>query len=366
MLCVGKAVRLNGKDYQIDSEEIRELSARLEPKTIDKYWVRIDGRRLPPKQVVSELLGVPLVEFTTMDATRVLSGAGFKVYSESEKAESVKTESEALLEEYLRAHGLIDFEFQPTVDGTLKRPDYLLHAGGEELFLEVKEFAATPEDLQFRFGAYDPYGPIREKIGAGRKKFKEMEGRCCCLVMHNHDKPLVSLDWQRVMGAMLGNVGFSFPVDTRTGEGDVSKMERVTLGGGKMHKHKDDAPISPQNTTISAVIVVESYGIGQKRFQLSVHEKEQELGRELSVEEYLDLAQRSAGTERDLSLNRIRVRVHENPYALVPLSRDLFMGPFDERYGKIENTGRWGQVFVGQGVAEFEQKSPAAKLLSKT
>ena len=360
-----KTVRLNGNDYEIDSEEVSGLCARLEPKAIDKYWVKIGGQRLPPKQIVSELLKVPLVEFTTMDATRVLGAVGFKVFSEGEKAEPLKTESEALLEEYLRAHGLTDFEFESTLEGTLKKPDYLLRAGNTEVCLEVKEFTATPGDFHSGTRCYDPYGPIREKIEAARKKFKDMQGRCCCLVLHNHEKPLVSLDWQFVLGAMLGNVGFSFPIDTRTGKGDISKMERVTLGGGKMHRHRGETPISPQNRTISAVIVVERYGIGQKRFQLFVHEKEQELRRELTVEEYLDLAERSAGTERDLSLNRIRVRVHENPYALVPLDRRLFTGPFDERYGEIENTGRWGRVYVGRGVVEFEGKSPAAKLLSK-
>jgi hypothetical protein len=33
-----------------------------------------------------------------MDAARVLTAVGFKVYSEGEKAEPIKTESEALLE----------------------------------------------------------------------------------------------------------------------------------------------------------------------------------------------------------------------------------------------------------------------------
>ena len=111
--------------------------------------------------------------------------------------------------------------------------------------------------------------------------------------------------------------------------------------------------------------MVERYGIGEKRFRLFVHEREQELGRELGVEEYLELAEQSAGTERDLSLNRIRVRVHENPYAKVPLDRRLFRGPFDERYGEIEDTGRCGRIYVGRGVAEFEEKSATAKLISK-
>lgn len=52
-----------------------------------------------------------------------------------------------------------------------------------------------------------------------------------------------------------------------------------------------------------------------------VHERE--LGRELGVEEYFELAAQSASTERNLSLNRIRVRAHENPYARIPFGRRL-------------------------------------------
>jgi len=68
-----KTVRLNGVKHEIDSEKITRLAARLEPKGIDEYWVKIRGRKLPPKQVVSELLNVPLVDFTKMDATRILA-----------------------------------------------------------------------------------------------------------------------------------------------------------------------------------------------------------------------------------------------------------------------------------------------------
>ena len=40
-----KTVRLNGVNHEIDSEKIKRLAARLEPKGIDKYWVKIVGRR---------------------------------------------------------------------------------------------------------------------------------------------------------------------------------------------------------------------------------------------------------------------------------------------------------------------------------
>lgn len=359
-----KNVRLNGKDYEIDSEEIRRVARGLDPKSVDKYWVKVDNRRLPPKQIVAELLSLPLVSFTTMDANRILNAVGFKVYSQGDTLQSVRTESEILVEEYLRAHRLTDFDFEPALPGTDSKPDFLLRANGAEFLLEVKEFRATAEDSRLVGGAYDPYVHIREKIKAARKKFKDLRGRCCCLVLHNQEKPLVSLEWQIVAGAMLGDLGFSLPVNTQSGQGDASQMTRVTGGRGEMHRHIAGKPVAPENTTISAILVVERYRIGEKRFRLFVHEKEIELGRDLGIDEFWKLMQDSEGTDRDLSLSKIRMRVHENPYAHTPLPRDIFNGQFDERFGEIENLHTWGRVFVGKGVDEFEKKSPAAKLVS--
>ncbi|MGA3315336.1 MAG: hypothetical protein ABSC64_02730 [Candidatus Korobacteraceae bacterium] len=357
-----KTVRLNGVNYEIDAEKITRLASRLEPKGIDKYWVKIQGRRLPPKQVVSELLNVPLVDFTTMDACRILAAVGFQVHSANDKPEPVRVQSEALLQEYLRSHGLTDIEVEPAIENTSSRPDYRLRADGAEVLFDVEEFSAKPEDGRVRGGACNPYGPIREKLSAARRKFKDMERHCCCLVLQNQEKPRVGLNWQIVTGAMINDLGFPSPTD-KAGRVDGSKPEAGAPGQGETRQH---SAITPENTIISAIIVIDRYAIGEKRFRLFVHEREQELDRELSVEEYLQSVEQSAGTERDLSLNRVRVRVHENPYATVPLDRRLFRGPFDERYGVVESPNRFGQVWIGGGVAEFEEKSAAAKLLSRS
>ena len=342
-----KTVRLNGVDYEIDSEKITRLAARLEPKGIDKYWVKIQGRKLPPKQVVSELLDVPLVDFTTMDATRILSAVGFQVHSADDKPEPVRVQSHALLLEYLRAHGLTDLEVDPVIENSSSRPDYRLRADGFEVLFDVEELSTKPADARTRGGAYNPYGPIREKISAARRKFKNMEGHCCCLILENQERPRIGLNWQIIMGAMLSDLGLPFPIGRQ--EADL--------------KH---SVISLESTIISAIIVVERYPIGERRFRLFVYEREQELGRELGVEEYLQAIEQSAGTERDLSLSRVRVRVHENPNARVPLDRRLFQGPFDERYSVIDSPERSGQVYVGGAVADFEKLSSTARLLSRS
>ncbi|MGA8607812.1 MAG: hypothetical protein WB616_13070 [Candidatus Sulfotelmatobacter sp.] len=343
-----KTVRLNGVNHEIDSEKITRLAARLEPKGIDKYWVKIQGRKLPPKQVVSELLNVPLVDFTTMDATRILGAVGFQVQSADEKPEPIRVQSEALLQEYLRSHGLTDVEVEPVIENSSSRPDYRLRADGFEVLFDVEELSTKPPDGRIRGGAYNPYGPIREKISAARRKFKDMEGHCCCLILENQEKLRIGLNWQIIMGAMLSDLGILSPAGQQQGEA---------------LKHSQ---VLPENTIISAIIVVERYSIGEKRFRLFVYEREQELGRELSVEEYLQALEQSAGTERDLSLNRVRVRVHENQYAKVPLDRRLFLGPFDERYGVIDGPQRFGQIYVGSGVADFEKLSSTARLLSRS
>jgi len=340
-----KTVRLNGVNHQIDSEKITRLAARLEPKGIDKYWVKIQGRKLPPKQVVSELLNVPLVDFTTMDATRILGAVGFQVHSAEDKPEPIRAQSEALLQEYLRSHGLTDVEVDPTIENSSSRPDYRLRADGFEVLFDVEELSTKPPDGRIRGGAYNPNGPIREKISAARRKFKEMEGHCCCLILENQEKPRIGLNWQIIMGAMLSDLGFTSSAGQKQGENLMASRE---------------------NTILSAIIVVERYPIGEKRFRLFVYEREQELGRELGVEEFLQASEQSAGTERDLSLNRVRVRVHENPHARVPLDRRLFQGPFDERYGVIDGPERFGQTYAGSGVADFEKLSSAAKLLSRS
>ena len=339
-----KTVRLNGVNYEIDSDKITRLASRLEPKGIDKYWVRIQGRRFPPKQIVSELLNIPLVDFTTMDAGRVLGAVGIEVHSADEKPEPAKPRSEDLLLEYLRSHGLTDVEVEPAIENTNSRPDYRLRADGIEVLFQVDHFQAKPEDMRVRGGAYNPYGPVREKFYAARRKFREMEGHCCCLVLQNQDRPNIGLNWQIVMGAMLSDLGF---IPNKAIRADQDQVAR-------------EMPV------ISAVAVVERYPIGEKRFRLFLNEREQELRRELGVEEYRRAVEESAGTERDLSLNRVRVRVHENPYAKVPLDRRLFRGPFDERYGAIEGPSPWGQLYAGQGVTEFEKRSPVATLLSRS
>ena len=51
-------------------------------------------------------------------------------------------------------------------------------------------------------------------------------------------------------------------------------------------------------------------------------------------------------------LRRVRVVVYENPFARIPFSRDLFLGPFDERWGVDDEFMR--RVYVGSEASAIE------------
>src|SRR6266446_1210829 len=166
--------------------------------------------------------------------------------------EPIRTKGEILFEQYLDAQGL-PFEFEKQHAGKSRRPDYTIEWESRTVVFDVKDFD-PPGRIATGFGQFDPYTPIREKINQGRDKFKQYKEYCCGLVLHNAGQPLVSLHHPDIMlGAMYGDSGLTFPVDTGTGVGDASELKRAFLGRGKMIRPNWS---EPQNTTISAVISV--------------------------------------------------------------------------------------------------------------
>jgi hypothetical protein len=164
--------------------------------------------------------------------------------------QALRTPGEILFEQYLESQSL-RFTFEKQHAGKSKRPDYTIEWQGKPIVFDVKDFD-PPDKLPTSFGFLDPYTRIREKIEQGREEFKEYKEFCCGLVLHNAGQPFVSLhEPDIVLGAMYGDSGLTFPVDTRTGVGDGSRLKRVFLGRGKMIRPNW---AQPQNTTISAII----------------------------------------------------------------------------------------------------------------
>ena len=261
--------------------------------------------------------------------------------SERELAAFMKKQnvSELLFEEYLAEYGGPAPEHHPPFPGTTKLVDYRITHKEQTLWFEVKEFAEDEKLLKSGGGAYDPYVSIRAKIGKASEKFREYDGECCSLVLFNEQANLIDIATPTfVLGAMLGNLGFHVPINPSPRE-SVSPIPSEFMDGGKMiHPHLK----TPQNTTISAIIALERFPVGQKEFRIQVAQKELDEQRSMPVQEFMELLElnRTAHERRVL-----RAVVYDNPYANRPLPIDIFVGPFDERWGPAGES--IGQTFIG-------------------
>ena len=73
---------VRGKVFDISKEDVINAVRGVEPEPLigkRKYYVEIDGKEYPIKQVVGLVLGLPRIAFTAMDAYRILTKLGFEV-----------------------------------------------------------------------------------------------------------------------------------------------------------------------------------------------------------------------------------------------------------------------------------------------
>jgi hypothetical protein len=350
--------QLDGKRYRLSKEEVCNKVAFVVPKPTDKYFIVINQRPYPPKQILELALGLPSASFTTAAANAILRKLGFEINSSASSGPlQIRTESERLFETYLKVSGYLEFEFEPSLPGSNARPDFLLKTNREGcpsgILFEVKEFQPTRADFELSGGAYDPYGAIRDKIQEGRKKFKEFKQYPCALVLYNAGKPLVDLRWELIYGAMLGNLGWSIPFDKEAGKlVDKAVLSPAFMQGGEMHRERNGVVIESQNTTISAIVVLQLLAVGNSRFQVEVKAQERQLGRPLKYEEFFRLVDLSRGTERDISLHQLRTVTCLNPYRRVPFPEVLFQGPYDECFGDVG--GELQRIYAGSQLKSLE------------
>jgi len=348
--------RLAGRQHNIDANLVKERLRGVEPKPADKYIVEIQGRMYPPKQVLAHVLRLPLTSFTTMDANRLLGRLGL-VIGEARKESAVaggSNCSEQLFERYLVEQGLA-FAYEAEREETSKRPDYSIVWKGQEILFEVKEFAGTPATLEGA-GVLDGYAAIRRKIEEARKKFRDLKLYCCNLVLVQVGTGLVFLDPEFVAGAMFGNVTVTTPF--AGSRSPARSRSRTTFGRrGKL---------SNANTTISSVVVLEKFPVGQRNLQCARPNTEVSLGsgweaRARACVEALRLGRQMRGTECDPSLVVVRAVVYRNPNARLPLPDELFQGAFDEQYS-FDAQGKFQRVFAGRRLMLLEGKERLREL----
>jgi len=73
---------IRGKVYDITREDVVNAVKDVEPEPLigkRKYYVEINGKQYPIKQVVGLVTGLPRIAFTAMDAYRILTKLGFEV-----------------------------------------------------------------------------------------------------------------------------------------------------------------------------------------------------------------------------------------------------------------------------------------------
>lgn len=265
--------------------------------------------------------------------------------------------SEILFEQYLAEQGLGKADHEPEFPGAAKRVDYRLLHNGKRLWFEVKEFAddaaliARMVPGQVGGGSYDGYKGIRNKINDAWKKFRDYDGECCSLVLFNERVNLVHISSpDTLLGAMLGNITFHVPIDLESGK----EIGPTTKQFGKHGKITVSHEGKAQNTTISAVIALERLHNGQReqRIRFAREELQDELqqGRPLSWEERFE-RRKSMPSDEETALRTI---ICDNPHAANPLPRDIFRGPFDERWSHVD--GKIAPTYVGGRLMDLERR----------
>lgn len=149
-----------------------------------------------------------------------------------------------------------------------------------------------------------------------------------------------------VLGAMYGNYGVSIPFDHKSQTLDSAGASHGFLKDGKMMQprfHK------PQNTTLSALITLREFPVGQAKLA------EYYARTQPDVKFHWD-PDIQAKVDFDISERQLGVIVWENVYAAVPLSRALFSGEWDERWA--HDGKEFHSVHIGRQLAEFEKAYP--------
>ncbi len=257
-----------------------------------------------------------------------------------------KTISEEFFERYLESQGFA-FEFEKQYEGKSRRPDYTVAIEGKAYLFEVKEF--EPGDMPLGTSQFDPYPPIRAKIDAARKKFKEFEGFPCCLVLHNKCAFVMTERPYVMLGAMYGDAGFKLPFDRKLGK-TAGDPEAAFLGRGKMIRpHWKE----PENRRISAILTLRHYPVGKRRYSrwwegIQAQIRAGTIDPDVVPEPDFDFGELGLG-----------VVVWDNAYAESLLPLDVFRGPYDERWTVVDNDQRL--TFRGAGIVAVEPDTEPQK-----
>lgn len=267
-----------------------------------------------------------------------------------------KTRSELLFEQYLRSNAIDDWQFEPDFPGRRKHPDYRIRYAGIDLLAEIKERHCT-ERRPAGAIAIDPYSGLRDEIGEATKKFKEFKDFPCCLVVCNIDDWETRFEPMDIYASMFGDSGFTIDFDTERAVLNLETIQNAFLGNGRMvRSYSNGRPTAFQNTTISAIAVLEEYtSSGPECFRAILAEltsREKTTGKKASFIEKTRIWRQVLKQSDYPPVHVPRLRIFENPVARMTLGANIFIGSFDERW---EFNGEIKRTFVGTELHEIEQ-----------
>ena len=72
-------VTIRGKKYNITRDAIEKRMRGVEPEGGRVYFVEINGKEYPIKQVIKRVFNLPMAGFNTQDAYGILTRLGFKI-----------------------------------------------------------------------------------------------------------------------------------------------------------------------------------------------------------------------------------------------------------------------------------------------
>jgi hypothetical protein len=240
-----------------------------------------------------------------------------------DKKQNPKNFSDLLFERYLISQGILDFAYEKEHTHTDNKPDFIFTQNTHDYIFDVKEFDGI--GIVEGHICFSPsYKKIRDKITQATKQFKHFKESPCCLVLYSFDYA-IDIDLHSpntVYGSMYGDAGWQIPIVQDKEKSYSPNKTTPSFGGnknknrGKMLRYSDKGanhPIAPQNTTISALIVLREF-------------RNSPFG-------YIETLRNSNDNNFDLEGSKAGLIIYENCYARKPFPKDLFCGEFDTRFG---------------------------------
>lgn len=242
---------------------------------------------------------------------------------------------EALFMRYLKANGYDVLCYERDL-GTVKRPDFLIRAGGHEVVIEVESFDTPPMPLTPRNGFVNMtprVKAVRNKITAGAKQLKGIEGYPLVVVLVNPCNSWVPLESPMFISALFGDSQVSF---TPGGE-----IHFHSGRNGRLHVREPDGSVHGNHPYLSAVAVLRyiypraAWAAAMKQSQDAGNDNPLAIMREVH---------HLLGQQGEAAAEAVCLDVYESvSETAILLPHQVFTGPHDTRWG-ITSRGHYGQL----------------------